>query len=78
MIPGHDPGPRPLTVIADSAIRALATLTGSLRCTFRCLFANNAFECIEQLLTVQDVLITRPHSRSEIAAQDHGLRAAAE
>jgi hypothetical protein len=39
----------------------------SLRCTFRCLFANNAFERIEQLLAVQDVVITRPHSRGEIA-----------
>jgi hypothetical protein len=40
----------------------------SLRCTFRCLFANNAFEWIEQLLAVQDVVITRPRSRGEIAA----------
>ena len=40
----------------------------SLRCTSRCLFAKNAFEWIEQLLTVQDVVRThpRPHSRGEI------------
>ena len=40
----------------------------SPRCTSRCLFAKNAFEWIEQLLTVQDVVRThpRPHSRGEI------------
>jgi len=40
----------------------------SLRCTSRCLFAKNAFEWIEQLLAVQDVVRThpRPHSRGEI------------
>jgi hypothetical protein len=56
-------------VIADSTIRASLHLPkgcwASLRRTFRCLFANNAFEWIEQLLAVQDVAITRPRSRGE-------------